>query len=82
MDQPKSVIGLLGQRISEQIKLLEESEILQKLNKFVKISKLIVAHQKYIQEFESVDALNISEGIILCVDFLDAEVGMNIVYVS
>ena len=81
MDQSESVVGLLGQRISEQVQLLEESEVLQKLNKFVEVSELVVADEQHLQELESAEALDVGEGVFLSVDLFDAEVRMNVVQV-
>ena len=81
IDDFKSVVGLLSERVAEQVQLLQECVVHQLDEEFVKISELIVANKQSVEEFVLFESVNIVEQVALADDLLAAEVTRNTVEV-
>ena len=81
LDDLESVVRLLSERISKEVQLLKEGKLGQELQKYVKVTQLIVADQKDLQEFELANAFNILKLVVLTVELLHSDVWRDIVQV-
>ena len=81
LDDFHSVVRLLGQGVAEEVKLFEEGKFRKKLQEDVEITQLVVSNQEDLEEFESSDALNVRQLVVLTVKFLHSEVCRDVVQV-
>ena len=77
----ESVVRLLSQRVTEQIELLQILKLCELQQKLVKISQFVVSEQKHLQKFILFQAIDIFDKIILAVNLLAPEVGMDVIQV-
>ena len=77
----QSVVWFFSQRVSEQIKLLQILKLRQLNQKFVKVSQFIISKKQNFQEFVLFQSIYVFDKVVLTVNFLAAEVGMNFIQI-
>ena len=81
LDDFQAVVGLLSERVPEEVELLEEGKAGEELEENVQVAQLVVPNQQHLQEFKLADALDVVQLVVLAVDLFDSEVALNVVQV-